>query len=68
MYKNKEASYRYNTLINQRYEINKKIDDINKTVSRIGFCIGLLGVGGYFLYKKINNLSTEVKNLKEARK
>ena len=46
-------------------EVKKMMDTTNVAIGKIGACIGVLGVCGYFLYKKVNELSKEVKKLKE---
>ena len=51
--------------IRRESEMQKTLDINSKAIGKIGFCIGILGVGGYFLYKKVNDLSKEVKKMKE---
>ena len=45
--------------------IHQELDITNKAIGKIGVCVGLLIAGGYFLYKKVDNLSKEVKKMKE---
>lgn len=61
---NQRQVYRYQVV---RYdpEIVNTINSIGKTLGKMGVCIGVLGVGGYFLAKKVNELSKDVKKLKE---
>lgn len=40
-------------------------DKTNRNLGRAGFCLGLLTLGGYMLYRKVNELSKEVKKMKE---
>ena len=51
--------------IRRDQEVIKMVETSNKTIGKVGFCIGLLSVGGYYLYKKVNELSRELKKLKE---
>lgn len=46
-------------------EVYHMIETTNKTITKIGFCVGLLGVAGYALYKKVNSLAKDVKKMKE---
>ena len=46
-------------------EVYRLIDATNK---RVGFCAFLLGVGGYFLDKKVKELSASVKELEKNQK
>lgn len=66
MNKNRVCGY-YPPVRKEPY-IYKAMDDTNKTLSRLGFAVGALGIGGYFLYKKLDSLSKEVKKLKETGK
>ena len=65
---NKNRVCGYYPLVRKEPYIYKAMDDTNKTLSRLGFAVGALGIGGYFLYKKLDNLSKEVKKLKETGK
>lgn len=46
-------------------EIRRDVESMGKIVSKIGFCVGILTAGGYYLYKKVNNLTKDVKKMKE---
>lgn len=65
---NKNRVYGYYPPVRKEPYIYKAMDDTNKTLSRLGFAVGALGIGGYFLYKKLDNLTKEVKKLKETGK
>ena len=65
---NKNRVYGYYPPVRREPYIYKTMDDANKMLNRLGFSICALGVGGYFLYKKLDNLSKEVKKLKETGK
>ena len=45
--------------------VRHDLDTTNKVLGKVCVCVGLLGAGGYFLYKKVKDLSEEVKKLKE---
>ena len=60
--------YGYYPPVRRDPDIYRALDNTNKNLGRIGFCVGLLGAGGYFLYKKVKNLSAEVKKYKETGK
>lgn len=49
-------------------EMYRMIETTNRNVGKIGFCVGILTVGGYFLYKKVKELSRECEKLKEMGK
>ena len=60
--------YGYYPPVRRESYIYKAVDDTNKTLSRLGFAVGALGIGGYFLYKKLDNLAKDVKKLRETGK
>ena len=60
----RQKAYRYYP-IQRDPEVFKMIEKNNKSIYKIGFFMGLLGVGGYFLYKKVNELSKEMTKMKE---
>lgn len=41
------------------------INSINRNLAKGGFILGGLVVGGYFLFKKVNDLARDVKKMKE---
>lgn len=63
MYKGRKI-YGYYSPIGGETAIMKVIDSTNKSVERIGFCLGLMGIAGIFLYKKVKDLSTTITSLK----
>lgn len=46
----------------------RAMEENSRTLGRLGFAVGALGIGGYFLYKKLDGLAKEVKKLKETGK
>lgn len=46
-------------------EIYRILNDTNRNLAKGGFCLCLLTVGGYALYRKVSELSREVKKMKE---
>ena len=46
-------------------ELYRMVADTNRNLGKAGFFLGLLTVGGYALYRKVNELSKEVKKMKE---
>lgn len=46
-------------------ELYRITNEINRNLGRAGFCLGLLTFGGYALYRKVTELSKEVKKMKE---
>lgn len=57
--------YGYPQNVRRDPEVYRILNETNKNLGRAGFCLGMLVVGGYVLYKKVNNLANEVKKLKE---
>ncbi|MBR2591787.1 MAG: hypothetical protein IKD62_02345 [Oscillospiraceae bacterium] len=46
-------------------ELYRMMNETNRNLGKAGFFLGLLTVGGYALYRKVNDLSREVKKIKE---
>ena len=46
-------------------EMYRMMSETNKNLGKAGFCLGLLTVGGYMLYRKVSELAKEVKAIKE---
>jgi len=67
MYDNRK-SFGYPPIIRRDPEVYRMIEGTNRNMGRMGFCVALLTLGGYFLYKKVNNLSKECEKLKETGK
>lgn len=61
-------TFGYPPVIKSDPELYRIMDSTNKNVGRIGFCIGLLAVGGYYLHRKVKELSRECEKLKETGK
>ena len=57
--------YGYPANVRKDPEVYAEINNINKNLVRGGFVLGGLAVGGYFLYRKISDLSKDVKKMKE---
>ena len=67
MYDNRK-SFGYPPVIRRDQDVYRMIEGTNKNMGRIGFCVALLAVGGYFLYKRVNALARECEKLKETGK
>ena len=61
-------TFGYPPIIRRDPEIYRMMEGTNRNMGRMGFCVALLALGGYFLYKKVNNLSKECEKLKETGK
>lgn len=57
--------YGYPQPVRRDPELYRMINENNRHLGRAGFFLGLLTVGGYVLYRKVNELSKEVKKMKE---
>ena len=57
--------YGYPANVRKDPEVYTAISNINKNLARGGFILGGLVVGGYVLYKKVNDLTKDVKKIKE---
>ncbi len=57
--------YGYPPAIRRDPEVYRIMNETNRNLGRAGFCLGLLTVGGYMLYKKVSELSKEVRKMKE---
>lgn len=57
--------YGYPARVRKDPEVYAAINNINKNLARGGFFLGGLVVGGYFLFKKVNDLTKDVKKMKE---
>ena len=57
--------YGYYLPIRRDQELAKALETNNKMLGRVGVGIAVLGLGGYYLYRKLNELSKEVKKIKE---
>jgi hypothetical protein len=57
--------YGYSVATKKDQEIYTAINGINKNLAKGGFFLGGLVVGGYFLFKKVNDLAKDVKRIKE---
>ena len=61
-------TFGYPTVIRNDPELYRIINDTNKNIGKIGFCIALLAAGGYYLHRKVKELSRECEKLKETGK
>lgn len=57
--------YGYPVNVRKDPEVYTAINNINKNLARGGFFLGGLIVAGYFLCKKVNDLTKDVKKMKE---
>lgn len=67
--RNDRKNYAYYPRVRMESPIIDQIEKTNKLVGKIGVCVGVLGIGGYFLYKKVQSLTEYVRDLaKECKK
>ena len=64
MYRDRKV-YGYPVNVRKDPEAYAAINNINKNLARGGFVLGGLVVGGYVLFKKVNELIKDVKKMKE---
>ena len=50
---------------NRGSEIYRMMDEVKKESKRMGVCLGIVGTVGYFLYRKVKNLTVQVEELKK---
>ena len=41
------------------------MNETNRNFGKVGFCLGLMVVGGFVLYRKVSELSKDVRKIKE---
>lgn len=64
MFNNRKV-YGYPVRFQKEQEVYSALNNLNKNLSRGGFILGGLVVGGYVLYRKVNDLMKDVKKIKE---
>lgn len=61
------CNYRaYPQLVQRDPELYRLLTKTNRNLYRVGFFLGFLTAGGCVLYKKVNELSREIKKMKEG--
>ena len=61
--RNDRKTYLYYPRVQIESPVVKQLEKTDKMIGRIATCIGVLGIGGYFLCKKVKELSDAVARL-----
>ena len=56
----------YPQLVHRDPELYRLLSKTNRSLCRAGFFLGFITAGGVVLYKKVSELSKEVKKMKEG--